>query len=529
MIRYESQNQLSIEEFRTPFELKLSRENRWVKLATALPWDALVNIYSRALSKKHGRPVVDPRIVIGALIIKHKEGLSDERTIEAIQENVYQQYFLGVRQYQYDPVFDPSLFVTIRKRIGIEAFDAMVLELMRVASDPSTLSSSGKMDEPEEQIPPPPSSSSQEQNDSSQTTASSRDALSATSPTELQANAGMLIVDMTVTPADIAYPTDMELLNTAREKTEQLIDVLYDASQPEGETKGTSRIKPRTYRQRARRDYLVFAKKRKKTHKFIRKSLRKQLGYVGRNITTIHNLLDVTEQGLSKSQMRMFWIIQELYRQQKEMYDTKTHRISDRIVSVNQPHVRPIVRGKASALTEFGAQVSVGLMNGYRRIQRIAWDPYNESSDFKEQVEQYKATYGYYPEVALADKKYGTKENRAFMKQHGIRYGGTPLDRPRKDGSRNPLLPKQIVNRRNHIEGTFGTGKRSYGLNRIKARRSDTSISWIAAIFFVMNLPLFLKTLASSFLSFFVSVLTRLFGRSIHLNPGLQISISRAS
>jgi IS5 family transposase len=91
MIRYESQNQLSIEEFRTPFELKLSRENRWIRLATALPWDALVNIYSRALSKKHGRPVVDPRIVIGALIIKHKEGLSDERTIEAIQENVYQR------------------------------------------------------------------------------------------------------------------------------------------------------------------------------------------------------------------------------------------------------------------------------------------------------------------------------------------------------------------------------------------------------------------------------------------------------
>jgi hypothetical protein len=422
------------------------------------------------------------------------------------------------------------LFVTIRKRIGIESFDAMVLELMRVASDPPTLPSSGEIDEPEEQIPPPPSSSSQEHNESSQTTVSSPDVPSATSPSELQANAGMLIVDMTVTPADIAYPTDMELLNTAREKTEVLIDVLYNASQPEVEKNETSRhvgIKPRTYRQRARKDYLVFAKKRKKTHKFIRKSLRKQLGYVGRNITTIHNLLDVTAHGLSKSQMRMFWIIQELYRQQKQMYDTKTHRISDRIVSVNQPHVRPIVRGKASALTEFGAQVSASLMNGYRRIQRIAWDPYNESSDLKEQVEQYKATYGFYPAFALADKKYGTKENRAFMKQHGIHYGGTPLGRPRKDGSRDPLLPKQIVHQRNHIEGTFGTGKRSYGLNRIKARRSDTSISWIAAIFFVMNLPLFLKTLGSSFLSFFVSVLTRLFRRSIHLNPGLHKSISR--
>ena len=133
MIRYKSQNQLTIEEFKTPFEIKLNRENRWVKLGEALPWDKLAQIYHRAMSSQKGRPSVDARIVIGAMIIKHKEGLSDEGTIEAIQENMYQQYFLGLKGYQYEPVFDSSLFVTIRKRMGIEAFDAMVLELMRVA------------------------------------------------------------------------------------------------------------------------------------------------------------------------------------------------------------------------------------------------------------------------------------------------------------------------------------------------------------------------------------------------------------
>ncbi len=62
--------------------------------------------------------------------------MSDEATIELIQENVYQQYFIGLSQYQYEPVFDPSLFVTIRKRIGVEAFDAMVQELISVAHNP---------------------------------------------------------------------------------------------------------------------------------------------------------------------------------------------------------------------------------------------------------------------------------------------------------------------------------------------------------------------------------------------------------
>jgi hypothetical protein len=122
----------------------------------------------------------------------------------------------------------------------------------------------------------------------------------------------------------------------------------------------------------------------------------------------------------------------------------------------------------------------------------------------------------------LADKKYGTKENRTWMKQLGIHYGGTPLGRPRKDGTKDLLLPKEVVNKRNHIEGRYGTGKRSYGLDCIKARRSDTSESWIAAIFFVMNLPLFLsrsdgfpKSVGSSFLSLFEYMLHDLFECSV--------------
>ena len=307
MIRYQSNNQLTIEEFKTPFELKLSRENRWVKLAAVLPWDELAKIYHRALSVEQGRPSVDARRVIGALIIKHKEVMSDEDTIEEIQENVYQQYFLGLKQYQYEVVFDPSLFVTIRKRIGVEAFDAMVQEFIRVANEPTK-----KKNNVEEQTNTSPSIS-QKQNEPPAGTPTSSDISTAPSQ-ESQSliegrasehtNAGMLIADMTVAPADITYPTDIELLNTAREKTEELIDVLYQESHEQENT--TNEIKPRTYRRKARRDYLAFAKKRKKSLKTIRKALRKQLGYVGRNIQTIQRFLDIIPDALSYSQMRTF-------------------------------------------------------------------------------------------------------------------------------------------------------------------------------------------------------------------------------
>jgi len=65
MIRYKSTRQMSIEEFKTPFQVKLDKENRWVKLGNSLPWDSLAGIYYRSLSSDLGAPSIDARIVIG--------------------------------------------------------------------------------------------------------------------------------------------------------------------------------------------------------------------------------------------------------------------------------------------------------------------------------------------------------------------------------------------------------------------------------------------------------------------------------
>ncbi|TXK46953.1 transposase [Pontibacter qinzhouensis] len=96
MIRYTPSNQLSIVEFKTPFQLHLDRQNRWVKLAAAIPWDSLAQIYYRCMSADKGAPSLDARIVIGSLIIKHKLKLDDREVVETIRENMYLQYFLGL-------------------------------------------------------------------------------------------------------------------------------------------------------------------------------------------------------------------------------------------------------------------------------------------------------------------------------------------------------------------------------------------------------------------------------------------------
>ena len=117
MIRYHSQKQLSLAEFDWPFQTALDENNRWVKLSECIPWDELAEGYTQGLAETQGRPTKDARLVIGAVIIKHKLCLSDRETVAQIQENPYLQYFVGLPGYQMEPPFVPSLFVEIRKRM----------------------------------------------------------------------------------------------------------------------------------------------------------------------------------------------------------------------------------------------------------------------------------------------------------------------------------------------------------------------------------------------------------------------------
>lgn len=193
-------------------------------------------------------------------------------------------------------------------------------------------------------------------------------------------NKGKLIVDATCTPADIRYPTDLSLLNEAREKTEEIIDILHEP------LKGKEK-KVRIYRQRARKEYVRVAKKKKTNTKTIRRGIRKQLQYVRRNLGHIEELSGkISLALLDNRMMRNLLVIKKLYEQQKYMYETKTHRVADRIVSISQPHVRPIVRGKEKAEVEFGAKISVTMVDGYTFLENLSWDAYNESNYLIEHI-----------------------------------------------------------------------------------------------------------------------------------------------
>jgi len=488
--RYISPTQPSLIGFESPFSKHLNPDNRWVILAHKIPWDTLVSVYRKQMGNDQtGAEGINPRVVIGSLVIKHMCDLSDRETVQQIQENVYMQYFIGYSSFSDEAPFDPSLFVEFRNRLGMDQVNLINEKILGLSVERSNgVEPAIKEDNP----PPPPQQDNTSSPDgsievlvSSKEEPDSQEGLKPEGHKNLAAeqaeeaailNQGKMIVDATACPQDISYPTDLNLLHDAREKSEELIDFLFDASR-HGK-------KPRTYRKEARKYFLKTAQKKVKTGKEIRKAIKKQLNYLRRNIGNIHKLLDQYEAiPFNRHQHKYFFVIQTLYEQQAHMHKEKSHTINHRIVSIHQPHVRPIVRGKTNAKVEFGAKVQVSLMNGYAFLEDLSWEAFNEGTRLTSVIERYRKRFGYNPEEVLADQIYCTRANRAKLKELGIRLRAKPLGRP-------PAVKTEHVRpgERNPIEGKFGQAKTAYGMNRIKARLQGTSQSWIATIIMVLNL-----------------------------------------
>jgi len=229
-------------------------------------------------------------------------------------------------------------------------------------------------------------------------------------------NKGKVVLDATCIPTDITYLSDLKLLNTASEKSEEIIDTLH-------KSRGRGHKKSRTYRNKARKAYLATAKSRRVSGNKLRKARRVQLGYLRRNLKDIDVFSQTTSLSpLSGRQCRDLMVISELYRQQQWMHDHRRLRIDDRIVSISQPHVRPIKRGKAGSDTKFGAKLSVSLAEGYAFVDCTSWDNFNECLDFQDQVKAFKRRHGVYPASAHTDRIYRTRDS-FYSTENPVRYG----------------------------------------------------------------------------------------------------------
>ena len=287
-----------------------------------------------------------------------------------------------------------------------------------------------------------------------------------------------MIVDATCAPSNIRYPQDVSLLNEARENAEKLLDVLHDPADGK---------KPRTYRQRARKDYLKYTRCRKHTSKVTRKAIGKQLSYLRRDLEAIDGKLSIGN-SLTVRQTKRLNTIRTIYEQQKYMYDNRTHSVPDRIVSVSQPFVRPILRGKAGKPVEFGAKLDISVVDGWTRLECYSFDAYNEAGNLKAMAERFREREGHYPARILADKIYRNRDNLSYCKEHGIRLSGPALGRPKKGESRDKAQDYKDECERVEVERKFSLAKRKCGMGLVTAKLQETAAHVLAMSVLVLNL-----------------------------------------
>ena len=467
MYRKENSAQMPLDGFYVPFAERLSPDNRWIKLGKKMPWDIIEEEYLKNIQPEKGRPSISSRIAFGACFIRNAENITDERTVQAIAENPYMQYFLSLKEFNPEPLFAPSMMVHFRKRFPVN-----------FVSDVNEYLCTGKWPEGSRNVDRNNDDDGSDDNDNN------NDSNAAEATSDSNDNQGSLIIDATVVPANIKYPTDIDLLNKSREHLEKAISLLWNEVPHKGHMLPYNK-------KSARRSFLNLSKSKKWAKRKVLKAISEQLRY----IELASNRHDELKMQV-KYHEKLFptWlksrleVIPDVYAQQKEMFESGKNSCENRIVSLEQPHVRPIVRGKRPNPTEFGQKVHLSVVNGYVYLEQTSWENFNESTELIPCAEDYKRKFGFYPKAILADKIYQTKANKKYCKEHGIRLSGRSLGR--KNQEQKEAEAEQMYRdscERNWVEGKNGLLKTRYGMSRVMCKLHESAKSDLVFAILAMN------------------------------------------
>lgn len=426
-----------------PFGGKLKENNRWLKLSDLMPWEELEEVYGQYFSKRMGRPAKDSRLIIGLLIVKHMKNVSDGAVVEEFMESPYIQAFCGFEGFvTEEAVIDPSLLSHNRKRLGKEFFEKFEREILSILITKRLIRAKGEM------------------------------------------------LDATVIPANIEYPTDVKLVNRCRE---WCVKVIHEIR---GMCKKPKNV--RTYAHKARKLYLNFSRKRRRAKRFIRKVHRQMLQFTRRNLKQIQGLfkrhakkLTVTQRRFIRERIR---IVEMILFQQWQMWKKKSHQVKDRIVSLHLPQVRPIIRGKDGKEVEFGPKTCLSWVDGYCFLDYFSFGAYHEAEHVGMSLRKYKDRFGRLPETMTGDGIFGTRWNRKLLKRLGILNAFKPLGKPPTANQKQRAWMKKKQRLRNgHMEGIIGHAKNHFGLDKIRYRTQDGELIWTMLALMGMNLSTALK------------------------------------
>ncbi|MBL7132108.1 MAG: IS5 family transposase [Candidatus Omnitrophica bacterium] len=403
-----------------------------IRIAKTIDWLNLSNKLSGFYCADNGRRSKPSRAKVGLHIIKHLYQKSDADVVDLLKRDIYIQYLCNISPREAKEFIDPSSLSKFRKQIGIEGIKIIEEEIQRTIN----------------KVKPP--------------------------------KGRRLVTDTTVVPSNIAYPTDVSLLEKVRRKAVEFID----------KAKHLGSKSHCTYKRVAKKVYIQYQKVHRHSTKSRRKTIKKLLQFATRNINQLKESVDHFKKQsenvpVIEDAQDFLETAEEILNQQKDLY--RKREVKDRIVSVHQPHIRPMVRGKYPVDVEFGPKVLLNLDDDYLFLEDLHFNNVSDTHLLEKAIEGYHKRRGRPPTQLAADRGFWSQDNHNKAEALGIQKVAIE-----NKGKSNHLKGKPFAKRlrrlRCKIEAKISLAKRKFGLNRCRYLLPNGEEMWIRLGLSVMNL-----------------------------------------
>lgn len=392
------------------------------KIYRAFPWAELTRKLKIKENRKGPTRIFSPQGMVALMILKSYTGCSDRKLIEYLNGSIDFQLFCGIflgsqRITNYKVISDIRCYLSSRLDIK---------ELQKV------LAGYWK-------------------------------------PYLAQPN--IMLTDATCYETSMRYPTNVKLLWESVEWCHgQMVHLC----------KYLKIRTPRTKYLEQQEKYTNYSRKRRKSKKDTTVRTRSLLYLLDKLL----ELLKQIEKGhgdrleMPKKYYQRLSTIKTVLKQQQQIFETG-ESVPDRIVSLAKSYIRPIVRGKEVKSVEFGAKVNTVQFDGINFIEHLSFNAFHEGIRLKESVRYARDLVGKITHIC-GDDNYATNANRTWCATQHIVQGFKRKGRAGKYEDQRKVMTSELRRERaTRMEGSFGTEKEYYGLQKIKARTMKNEMLWI--------------------------------------------------
>jgi len=393
----------------------------------SIPWDQIGTHFEpfKSQSPQGRNSIFTIKGAMGLMFLKHYLNLSDAKLIQRVNTDKHLQYFCGVQISPISPVRDKDIVGRWRRFFGnhlnIDSLQNIFIDHWK----------------------------------------------------PYMSQTHVLMDDATCFESHIKFPTDVKLLYDCSEYLFDRIDEICLKFNIQ---------KPRTKYRYQKNRQTNYSKLKRKPIKRTTRRIRQLLYWVQKGDDKLQQILNQHPEihdYLPESMYAKIKTIRTIRAQQAFKFKIPGYKIKNRIVSLYKPYVRPIVRGKETKKTEFGAKVHISQVDQLNFIEYLSFDAFHEGIRMKKSIERHEKIFGKCKHYA-GDQIYANNKNRKHVTQKGIitcfkQKGRKPRIQSEKDEIRLILNKARAT----ILEGGFGNVKNNYGLNKIRARTKNTEIAWI--------------------------------------------------